>query len=97
MTRDLQDLTIELEGITDHINMLAYAVYGEGFTEVDITDKAVASQLWEIANHLDRINEDINRIDSEEAEAELEGFANAHGLKVAQGKNGEPVLLRDLV
>lgn len=97
MTRDLQDLTIELEGITDHINMLAYAVYGEGFTEVDITDKAVASQLWEIANHLDRINEDIERIDQEETDAEAEAVALANGFVIAQTGDGEAVSLTDLV
>lgn len=81
MTRDLQDLTIEIEGITDHLNMIAYAVYEEGFSDVEMTDKAVAAQLWSIANHLDRINEDINRIDQEEAVAEIDaivrGFAQA--------------------
>lgn len=97
MKRDLQDLTIEIEGIADHLNMIAYSISGNGLADVEMTDSAVASQLWSIANHLDRINEDIEKIDQDEAQAELEDYAVANGFVVAQGKNGEPVLLKDLM
>lgn len=95
MKRDLQDLTIELEGIADHLNMIAYSISGNGLADVEMTDSAVASQLWSIANHLDRINEDIERIDQDEAEAEAVALAN--GFVIAQTGDGEPTLLTDLV
>lgn len=95
MTRDLQELTIEIEGIADHLNMIAYAISGNGLSDVEMTDTAVASQLWSIANHLDRINEDIERIDQEEADAELEALAN--GFVIAQTDEGEATLLTDLM
>ena len=95
MTRDLTDLTIEIEGIADHLNMIAYSISGNGLADVEMTDSAVASQLWSIANHLDRINEDIERIDQDEAEAEAVALAN--GFVIAQTGDGEAVSLTDLV
>ena len=95
MTRDLTDLTIEIEGIADHLNMIAYSISGNGLADVEMTDSAVASQLWSIANHLDRINEDIERIDQDEAEAEAVALAN--GFVIAQTGDGESTLLTDLV
>lgn len=95
MKRDLQDLTIEIEGIADHLSMIAYSISGNGLADVEMTDSAVASQLWSIANHLDRINEDIERIDQDEAEAEAVALAN--GFVIAQTGDGEAVSLTDLV
>lgn len=95
MTRDLTDLTIEIDGIADHLNMIAYSISGNGLADVEMTDSAVASQLWSIANHLDRINEDIERIDQDEAEAEAVALAN--GFVIAQTGDGEAVSLTDLV
>lgn len=97
MTRDLTDLTIEIEGIADHLNMIAYSISGNGLADVEMTDSAVASQLWSIANHLDRINEDIERIDRDETDAEAEAVALANGFVIAQTGDGEAVALTDLV
>lgn len=94
--RDLQSITIELEGIAEQLSMIGYSICGEGFRDVDITDRAVASQLWSIANFLDRITEDIEEIDQAEAQAELEELAIANGFVVAQTGDGEATLLTEL-
>jgi len=59
MTRELYELRAEVEGIIDQLSMIAYAISGS-----KLTDKATASQLWSISNHLERINSDLETLEN---------------------------------
>jgi len=64
MTRELYELRAEVEGIIDQLSMIAYAISGSKLTDVELTDKATASQLWSISNHLERINSDLETLEN---------------------------------
>lgn len=64
--RELYQLTIEIEEISDSINTLAHSVVG-GCGDVTIEPDTIANQLWSISSYLDRITEDLEEIDRSRA------------------------------
>ena len=66
MKTDLFEVIAEIEGISNTINALAH-ITGEGATHgFDMTDKCLASQLWSIASHIDRVTEDLKIIEAKQ-------------------------------
>lgn len=63
MKRDLYDLTHELECLSSTTAALGWAVK-EGFgQELDLTNEAIAKQIWMIGNAIDRITADLEKIE----------------------------------
>lgn len=60
-SRDLEDLCIELSQITDNLCNYAY-----GLSEKQTTTDEIQSLLFSACNHIDRVAEDMKRLDTAE-------------------------------
>lgn len=61
--RDLTDLSHELECLETTVNGIAWSVH-EGYSTMQPTRKAIAQELWHISHAINRVAEDLDKINA---------------------------------